>query len=106
MKLGGPDARQRLAWCETSTAGALTPNHLRALTPGEALRTGGGLFIQALCGRDLAGGWDLAFADPHHVADRLERQPETARVCIACAHEAQHPQPRQDARAPLASNEG
>ncbi|MBM7820110.1 hypothetical protein JOE63_002587 [Cellulosimicrobium cellulans] len=75
----------------TCTVGALTLNHPRALTPGEPLRTGGGLFTQALCGRDLAGGWDLSIADPHHETDRLERQPGSTRVCIACAHAVLRP---------------
>jgi hypothetical protein len=88
VKMTRSAAAPRYAWCETSHPGVLAAHHLRALAPGETLRPDGGLFVEALCGRDLDGGWDLAVAELERVADHLERQPETARVCVACAQVA------------------
>lgn len=48
-----------LSFCETVTAGPRTPWHIRRRNHDEPLKPGGGLFVEALCGRDLRGGWDL-----------------------------------------------
>lgn len=96
MRFGKAAPAPRLAWCETVTAGPLAPNHLRLLEPGEDLRTGGGLFTPALCGRDLSGGWDLSIAEMPAVRHRHATQAPTARVCVACAEAALGESPAGD----------
>lgn len=51
----------QFAFCEPSWATAESPEHIREVGP-EGLMPGGGVPVAALCGRDLAKGWDLAGA--------------------------------------------
>lgn len=62
----------KIVWCETPWASTTSPHHLRLVAPGEEPAPGGGLHATTLCGRDLAGGWDLRDLTPpelntHHV---------------------------------------
>lgn len=45
------------AFCEPSWATTSSREHIREVLDG--LRLGGGITEPALCGADLAGGWDL-----------------------------------------------
>lgn len=47
------------SYCETVTAGPMAPWHIRARTADQPLRPGGGIRGEALCGRNLNGGWDI-----------------------------------------------
>lgn len=53
--------------------------HVRTLADDEALVTGGGLRAASLCGRDLAGGWDITEA----ARDEVLTLP--SRTCSRCA---------------------
>lgn len=78
-----------LVFCEGSWASTASPWHVRA-THGQVF-PGGGAPGGALCGRDLAGGWDLP--DVEVTVDRvasLRDTPHGARpgVCGRCADAA------------------
>lgn len=76
-----------LSFCETVTATSLSPWHVRARPDGEPLKPGGGLHVQALCGRDLHGGWDITPTEvtPETIA-RLSAPDHDGRVgvCARC----------------------
>lgn len=70
-----------LALCETSTAGPLTPNHVRQVGP-EGLKLGGGIPTPALCGRDLRGGWDLRAVDAAELQRLADGRTEDGRPFV------------------------
>lgn len=72
------------SFCETVTARALAPWHIRERDAAEPLKPNGGLFTQALCGRDLAGGWDLPAPQP--TPEQIDRLGNA--VCRGCADAA------------------
>jgi hypothetical protein len=76
----------RLALCETMHAGPLASNHVRQLGP-EGLKLGGGIPGAALCGRDLAKGWDLRETTAEEVSRLAKSINDAGRpwVCRACA---------------------
>lgn len=78
-----------LSLCETVTAGPLASNHVRRVGP-EGLKLGGGAPGAALCGRDLAKGWDLRVADAASIRRGAETVNDAGRpwVCRPCADEA------------------
>lgn len=60
------------AFCETVTAGPLSPWHIRVIPDGEARKFGGGATTPALCGRVVA--WDLEVGiTPHHLTHACTR---------------------------------
>lgn len=61
------------AFCETSTAGSLTPWHIRKLT-NKGLKLGGGADTEALCGRKVC--WDLE--------TKIDSTQLEYRCCIKC----------------------
>lgn len=81
-----------LSLCETVTAGPLTPNHVRWVGP-EGLKVGGGLrgpALAALCGRDLAGGWDVRAVDVAELRRLARAGFDSGQqwVCESCTAEA------------------
>lgn len=77
----------RYAECEGSFASPTSLVHLRTLADGEELQTGGGLRVSTLCGRDLAGGWDVRVVTIAEV-DRLAgamRPGQPGAICPRCA---------------------
>lgn len=75
-----------LAFCETSGASILSPVHIREIGV-EGVLLGGGISGRALCGRDLALGWDL---DPTtmpvsegHIDTSVDLNPTCARCADA-----------------------
>lgn len=81
-----PDSdRARWSWCETAAAGPRSVVHVRALGAEETLKEGGGLRVGAVCGRDLAGGWDVAETTRDEVLASAARTTETGRTCPRCA---------------------
>lgn len=75
----------RWSWCETAGAGPRSVIHVRALGTDETLKVGGGLRMNAACGRDLAGGWDVAETTLEDVLATTVRTAETGRTCPRCA---------------------
>jgi len=75
----------RWSWCETATAGPRSVIHVRALGADETLKVGGGLRMSAVCGRSLAGGWDVAQTTLEDVLASTGRAAETGRTCPRCA---------------------
>jgi len=62
----GKEHLDAYSFCETVTAGPLSPWHIRPLIGGER-KLGGGATTPALCGRTVA--WDLNVPiDPHHLS--------------------------------------
>lgn len=77
-----------LSFCETVSATSVSPWHLRERADGDPLKPGGGLFVQALCGRDLNGGWDIPKVQvtPETLARFSEVNPDgRTGLCRACA---------------------
>lgn len=74
-----------LAFCEPSWATPYSSEHIRLLDGPR--RLGGGIKSPALCGFDLANGWDL---QGEVTRERIERgiQAETNPTCADCAREA------------------
>lgn len=59
------------AFCESITAGAFTPWHIRKLTK-QGLKLGGGADTPALCGRVVS--WDRKVSlTPEHLADCCQK---------------------------------
>ena len=75
-----------LAFCETVHATPISVEHLRVVGP-EGLMLGGGAPGAALCGRDLAQGWDLQRPVTDETVARLTTPDDTGRgaLCAACA---------------------
>lgn len=75
-----------LAFCETVHATPSSVEHLRTVGP-EGLMLGGGAPGAALCGRDLALGWDLQRPVTAETVARLTTPDDTGRgaLCAACA---------------------
>ncbi len=79
----------RLSLCETVTAGPLASNHVRVVGP-EGLKLGGGAPGAALCGRDLAKGWDLREINAQEIHRLSQSINDAGRpwVCRPCADAA------------------
>lgn len=69
----------RFAHCERVTATPTSPIHIREVGP-EGLKFSGGIVGEALCGRDVARGWDL----PGEVAEPFQTVRETGPDCAEC----------------------
>lgn len=79
--------RTALSFCETVTAGPLSPWHIRQRPADEPLKPGGGVFTTALCDRNLNGGWDIENVEV--TTETLDRLQDADRnrpgVCLRCA---------------------
>lgn len=72
------------AFCEPVWATTSSREHIREV-PGDQLKLGGGITEPALCGFDLAGGWDI----PTGVTEQRVRRglnAEANPTCPACAN--------------------